>query len=253
MTTQRFGRRARQRGFLLNPFRFGAPGGGSDPHFASVKLLLHFDGADGSTTMTDSSPVGRTVTAAGNAQLDTAQFKYGVASVLFDGANDYLTVGASDDWSFGTGNFTVEFWVRAASAAASAELISNRISSDNNNFWYIRLNTDRCISVVALSGGATAVNIKSQYPLSLNSWAHVAVVRNGGAVKIWINGVSSDTVNTSPTTSVWPANGAPLYVGVAHDGLVNDYSGHLDEVRITKGVARYTATFTPPAAAFPNF
>lgn len=241
----------RQRGFLLNPFRFGVPSGG-DPNFSSVKLLLHCDGADGATTFTDSSAVGRAVTAAGNAQLDTAQFKFGTASALFDGADDRLSLADSDDWSFGTGAFTIELQVRAASVAAAAELLSHRSAADINNFWYVRLNTDGCISVVAVTGGTTITNIKTTLPITVGAWSHVAVVRSGGTVKIWIDGANADTVTTNATTA-WPNPAVPLYVGVAHDGLVNDYSGHLDEIRITKGVARYTATFTPPAAAFPNY
>jgi len=248
MTAQRLGRRSRQRGFLLNPFRFGQ----GDPSFASVKLLLHFNGADGSTTMTDSSPVARTVTAAGNAQLDTAQFKYGTASLLLDGVDDRLSLADSDDWSFSTGAFTLECWVRPASLAAAAEILSHRSAADGNNFWYVRLNTDGCISVVALNGGTTITNIKTTLPMSVDTWHHLAVVRSGGTVKIWVDGANADTVTTNAATA-WPNPAVPLYIGVAHDGLSNDYSGHLDEVRITKGVARYTATFTPPAAAFPNF
>src|SRR3990167_7740340 len=77
-----------------------------------TSLMLHMDGADASTTFTDET--GKTVTANGNAQIDTAQSKFGGAAALFDGAGDYLTVSGSADWDLGTGDFTIDFWFRSA-------------------------------------------------------------------------------------------------------------------------------------------
>src|SRR5687768_4015081 len=79
----------------------------TDPHFASVVLLCDFDGTDAATTAPDESPVGRALTFVGNAQIDTAQFKYGVSSLLLDGSGDYVTAPDSTDWRF-AGEFTIE-------------------------------------------------------------------------------------------------------------------------------------------------
>lgn len=79
-----------------------------------TKLLLHCDGTDGSTTFSDNGVTGHTVTANGNAQIDTAQSKFGNASGLFDGTGDYLTIPDHADWNFGTGNFTIDAWIRFA-------------------------------------------------------------------------------------------------------------------------------------------
>jgi len=95
---------------LVNPYRF-APAGPTDPDFASVVLLLHCNGSNGGTTFTDNSSYGRAMTANGNAQTSTAQSKFNGSSGLFDGAGDYLTASASSDFTFGTGDYTIESWV----------------------------------------------------------------------------------------------------------------------------------------------
>jgi hypothetical protein len=97
----------------------------SDKHFASVRLLLGFEGSDGSTTFVDDGATGHTVTASGNAQIDTAQLKFGASSGLFDGNGDFLTVSDHADWVLGNLPFTIEGFVRFAglntgSAAAAS-------------------------------------------------------------------------------------------------------------------------------------
>ena len=98
--------------FLVNPYAYD----GNDQHFASVVLLLHCDGANGSTTIIDSSSFARAVT--GNAQLPltTAQFKFGTASVDHQVNTSFITCGDSADWEFGSGQFTVEAWIRRTAA-----------------------------------------------------------------------------------------------------------------------------------------
>ena len=74
--------RKRQQGFIMNPFRFGGAPAPTDPDYANVSLLLHMDGTDGSTTFTDNSPIGHTVTAVSNAQINTARDKFGGARMI---------------------------------------------------------------------------------------------------------------------------------------------------------------------------
>src|SRR5690554_1699309 len=93
-----------------------------DPYFASVVLLLHGDGTDGSTTITDNSGSAHSPTVNGNSQIDTAESQFGGASVLFDGSGDYLEYADSADWDFGTGDFTVEFWMRRNAWPTSGNL-----------------------------------------------------------------------------------------------------------------------------------
>ena len=97
----------------------------TDPDFSSVSLLLHGDGTDGSTTFTDSSSNNFTVTANGNAQIDTAVKKYGTGSMEFDGTGDSLTIADNAAFAFGTGDFTVEAWVNFNDISGSQQIVSS--------------------------------------------------------------------------------------------------------------------------------
>jgi len=209
----------------------------ADPDFASVSLLLHMDGINGSTTFTDSSTALRTVTANGNAQISTAQNKFGGASCLLDGTGDYLLV-AADGSAIGTGDFTVECWIRTVSSLGYRAIVTLVPGSDNNALyvvsntivWYDA--TNRCQSV----------------NFSDNTWHHVAATRSSGTVRVFLNG----TVSASTYSST--ANIADNTIRVGANGATTGewFHGHIDDLRITRGVARYTANFTPPTAPFPD-
>jgi hypothetical protein len=227
---------------LLNPYRFGGGGGG----IPSV-LLMHFDGTDGSTTFTDE--YGHTVTPSGNAQIDTAQSKFGGASGLFDGSGDYLSTTDSDDWSFGSGDFTVEGWIRPSTVSVRQEILAQRNDTlSPNDFWAVSLTSSGTIRTFAIAGGAAVTDRTGTTVLSTNTWYHVAIVRLSGSVQIYVEGVGNASGGTNGA-GAWPNSTSALYFGVGDNAGSNAYSGHMDEWRITKE-ARYTANFTPPSAAF---
>lgn len=210
----------------------------TDPFFSSVSLLMHMDGTNGSTTFTDSSPNGLTVTANGNAQISTAQSKWGVASGYFDGSGDYLSCACN---AFGTNNFTIEAFVRMSSFANYRVIYDTRVSDgdtsgfvwgvNNSGQLYVYLN-----NFVLVTG-----------TLSLNTWAHVALTRASGTWRIFIDGVvqSGTYSNTNNLTRT------NTRIGMDWETLYGMH-GYIDDLRITTGVARYTSGFTPPAAPFPD-
>ena len=100
------------------------------PTVSPTKLLLHFDGADASTTFTDSSLAPHTLTPHGAAQVDTAQKQFGTGGGYITGASDYLTLDSASDFTFGTGDFTIETWVRRETADVPVVLIDFRTSAD---------------------------------------------------------------------------------------------------------------------------
>src|SRR3990167_9675179 len=117
---------------LAGRARMAAFNGGND---AFTKLLLHCDGVDAATSFPDVSASAHTVTANGNAQVDTAQSKFGGASLIVDGTGDYLSVPDHADWDFGTGDFTVDFWFRRNGTQGA---FSNMVSSFNGaSGWHI--------------------------------------------------------------------------------------------------------------------
>ena len=213
-----------------------------DPHYANVSLLLHGDGEDNGTVFTDSSPSPKTVTAYGNAKTSTAQSKFGGSSIAFDGSGDYLSVpGSSGEFSFGTGDFTIEFWARWSSVTSL-----DAICFGDGIGWTLYIYPDG-----KLQWGRTwpifPVNLlESASSVTTGQWYHIAVTRESGVVKFWIDGNASGSVSD---TENYSATGT-LNIGKSHSNKWAN--GFFDDFRVTKGVARYTANFTPPTEAFPN-
>ncbi len=209
---------------------------------SNTKLLLHMDGTDASTTFTDDNTVrtAKTITAGGNAQVDTAQSKFGGASALFDGTNDYLSIPSNNDFAFGTGDFTIEYWMRPNTLvsfdtsfdARSAGEVAPVIYTEGTTLKYGRGNTE------VIAGGT----------LSTGTWYHVAVSRSGTSTKLFLNGTQVGSTYTDTGNYV---NIATVYIGSLRGGS-GSFDGHIDEVRVSKGIARYTSNFTAPTAAFAN-
>jgi hypothetical protein len=233
---------------LINPYRFAAAGA-TDPNFSNVSLLLHGDGTNGSTTITDSSGSPKTVTAFGNAQISTARSKFGNASIAFDGTGDYLGLGTGNTaYQFGSGNWTVEGWIYRLNTNSSVFLVGQSdLSTPTGSGYVFYVGPDNSSVYV----GSSAFSIASPNP-SANQWAHVAYVRNGGVFSSYLNG--SLVASRSNLGSLSINNGATTFqasIGGFADGNVV-LNGYIDDLRVTKGVARYTANFTPPTSPFPN-
>lgn len=228
--------------FPNSPFNFGAPPApppGGDPDFASVVLLLHCDGMDGSTTFTDSSNSAHTITAVGNTQISTTAPKFGTGAALFDGVADSLSAPASANWAFGTADFTVEYWLK---------------SSSSSNQQYFALPVTNGWSIL-LYGGLIywqsiyeVTNLYNRTPTFLDgNWHHIAHCRSGTSHRFFVDGAQVGATVTDSTN--YAISGTALAIGSAAG---RHYNGRFDDIRITKGVARYTADFTPPTAAFPD-
>lgn len=213
----------------------------TDPNYANVSLLLHGDGSNGSTTFIDDSPNNFTMTPAGNAQISTTQWKWGGASMYFDGNGDYVTTPSDSDFGFGAGDFTVEAWVRPAGGGYRA--IFDTRQGGTGMVVYL----GGASSPFDLAYGTNAAIAAQAGSVPSGAWTHVAVTRSGTTVRGFVGGGLVFTVTDSRTF----ASSAVAYVG-ANQALVQYFNGYIDDLRITKGVARYTAGFTPPIAEFPN-
>ena len=232
-----------------------------DTDFGSVVLLLKMNGTNGSTTITDSSVSTKTMTANGNAQISTARSKFDGASLLLDGTGDFASTPTSSDFDYGTGDFTIEAWVYIAanSSAAndgtrSAAVVSCYAASgsqDNSYTFGVLGNsttTGTGLYFVSVASGTTS-SLTTSTAVSQAAWHHVAVARSGTTIRLFVDGrldgsgtLTNQNVNTDYELRV----GSSRYAG-----FIGALNGNIDECRITKGVARYTAAFTPPAAPFP--
>jgi hypothetical protein len=210
-----------------------------DPYWENVSLLLHMDGSNGSTTFTDSSINSLTVTAYGDAQVTTTNPKFGTGALALDGNGDFLTVSPSSTLSFGSGDWTIECFVYLNGGNSNVGLFTFGTSYPA---------TDLGISVTGstytlVGAGAGGVSLGSG---TLGTWQHFALCRSGSNLRAFLNGTQLGSTQSGQ--------------GSAYDTLQIGYyyssafaiNAKIDEFRVTKGVARYTADFTPPTAAFPN-
>ena len=233
-------------------------GGGSDPYFANVSLLLHADGADASTTFTDSSANGFTVTALNAAQIDTAQFKFGGASGLFSGSGDGLTVANNAAFAMGSGDFTFETFARFSSLPSSGNYYIFIAKADfvpavrsGSYIWGIYNDAGSYQMFLGYTTGGVSFTMIYSTAISLSTgvFSHFALSVSGGTVRYFADGVQygSDTLSGALFTGT-----DDLYIATRDSSATQDLLGWIDELRITKGIARYTSGFTPPSAAFPD-
>jgi hypothetical protein len=225
-----------------------------DAYYPQVAALLHFDGTNGSTTITDNSKNNLTVTASNGAFISTAQSKFGGASAFFDGTNDYVSTTyntALFDWW--TVDYTLEMWVYAISFPAATgsggsvgNLIGNMSFNSDTNYWSFGTNSSGNVKFYYYNGSAQSFT--SNLTLTLNTWTHLTMVKSSVGVDIYVNGVKSSTTHTIVGTPQSSTNTA-FTIGAYTNGF---YQGYIDELRITKGYARYTGNFTPSTTAFSN-
>lgn len=232
-----------QLGEVTQARRDGIWPGTSDPLFSEVTLLLAMDGTNGSTTFIDDSNSSLSFTASGNAQISTAESKFGGASGLFDGTGDYIqsdtTTGAMQ---FGTGDFTVEAWVYLDSTASEG-VIQQTPTTDPSCYCSI----DSTAVRVGRHGAGQYSGASNT--LSIATWHHVAWVRESGTVYIFFDGVSQSVSDASGGVGSYDFSSERTVV-VGRAGAL-DFDGNIDSLRVTKA-ARYTANFTPPSGAFPT-
>jgi hypothetical protein len=182
----------------------------------------------------------------GNAQISTSVKKFGTGSLYFDGTGDVCNIAHNPWMNFGSGNWTIEFWAYANNTNR-ADVISKGEASTYVPYL-VQLNGG--LIKVYLSDNGTGYSFSltsSAGAYSTGNWVHVAVVRDGNTITIYSNGTSVGSGSYSGTP--FAGNTQPLGIGGASDAT-QVLNGYIDDIRITKGYARYTATFTPPTAAF---
>jgi hypothetical protein len=224
--------------FTPSTMPYNVPGGID----ANSIAVLHLDGADASTAITDSSPYARTWLSQ-NAALSTAQSKFGGASLNIAGVSNrfvYSNALAPSIGAIGTGDFTFEAWIRPTSTSSTIVIETRSSSTLNNPTLYMNASGQATYLIGA------AARITGTTALALNTWHHIAVARSGGISRLFVNGVQEGSNYADTTNIVTPSTGP--YVGCDYTGASN-FSGFIDELRISN-VARYTTNFTPYNVAF---
>ena len=180
----------------------------------------------------------------GNAQVSTTQSKYGGASMYFDGNGDYLVSNSAttDLYAFGTGDFTIEMWVYLANTTGTKILYDCRPSTSPTYQPLIYIS-----GANAIYNTNSADRITGTSAMSATTWQHVAVCRSGTSTKLFVNGVQVGSTYSDSNTYTCPAN-RPWIGAESVSGGTGYMNGYIDDLRVTKGVARYTAAFTPPTS-----
>jgi hypothetical protein len=190
----------------------------------------------------------KTVTANGNAKVDTSQSKFGGASGSFDGTNSYLSTADSSDWNFGTGDFTIDFWVYPNTLTTTGLVSATVLIPSPAGAWKLGMSSSGAVS---WSRQNVAADINSLSNLSTGAWTHVAIVRNGNAVTMYFGGSFVGSFNAAGISYNSSGNGLVLGRNAIDTNSLY-FNGWLDEVRVTKGLARWTSSFTPPTTEYPS-
>lgn len=221
----------------------------ADRYFRSVSLLLPMNGANNSVAFLDYSPNNFTVTPSGDAKISTAQYKFDGSSGYFDGNGDYLSIPASESLVLAAGDFTIEGWFRPASTTGDHVVIyrgaANVASGNDMQFSVYTSGT----SLIIRPYVSTTDHSIIAGTVATGNWYHFAMVRKADTVMAFLNGVKSGTTKTI-TTLLNNNAGWLTYIGDMNIGGTHAYfNGYLQDIRITKGVARYVDNFTPPESA----
>lgn len=219
-------------------------GGGTDPYFADVVSLNHFDGVGSPTTFPDVIP-DRSWTRTGTGiVISSTQAKFGGGSLFTDNNGNYLTSDSTSDFAFGTDDFTLELWVYPVfGSSVGFYFVADWRSSMSEAKPCIYINNLAPVYYVL-----GAARITSSIGLTEGAWAHVAISRVSGTTRMFVNGVSAGS--WSDSTSYVTARCAINTAGDSLGSFGRDF--YMDDFRVTKGVGRYSSNFSPPTSAFPN-
>lgn len=226
---------------------YGLAGRGVDPY---TRLMLHMEGLNGGTSITDECV--NVITNVG-AVTNTTIKKFGQSSLYFNGSS-YLTIPDSEDWNFGSGDWTIDLQLYIPNLPASGEYI--RIFTqygDANNYQtfliynssgQLKLRYDVC------SGGSTIVAYLKNISLNAREWTHIALAKYSGVYYGFVNGALAESSYSNSTA-------IPNFAGIVYIGrwatATQYYTGYMDELRVSKGIARWIDNFTPPRFAYGDY
>jgi hypothetical protein len=245
--------------FVAPPlFSGGGSGGACDPFFADVSLLCHFDQSNGATTLVDSSSNAQSVLCSSGSSASTAQFEFGTASLLVNGGNT-APGGADSLYEFGSGAFTVEAWAYwdGTSATNFPGIVAFWPGFSGTEMWSLVWNRGSSPATLAFnwstdgSSFSNSVATSGAYTPAANTWISYACDRSGNTFRLYVNGAVVATQTASDTIFGSPSLGT-ANIGNWGNSSSENWTGYIDEVRVTKGVARYAGAYTPATGPFPN-
>ena len=216
-------------------------------HLARVVLLLSCDGAHGARDLIDSSQYKKTITTVGGVEIRSTQSKWGGTSAYFDGNNNsYAAIQNSIEFDLASQEFTIEVWLYLIASGPAGSAIFGRWGAAPST------NTDFLLAIVGgkllfVAGWTTGIELNGPEAFPGGAWVHVAVTRLGNVWTLWQGGVAVATQTSAFAIPYTPLQSLRIS---RWDDTASFFQGYIDDLRITKGVARYTSDFTPPVSAF---
>lgn len=231
--------------------RAGISAIGYNPPFAQVKLLVDASSYTNGSTPAGLDVTGKTATYRNNAQIKTDQFKFGGSSLYLDGTNDRVSFADSADWAMGTGDATWEAWVRREGTLGSNEIILSQADSFGGFVSAQMYSNSSDLQQVVVSDGTNTYQ-GAGLSIPSDTWEHVSMCRQGPNLYRSVGGIVGLVNNTLTGISLLDSTGAMvLGAYVDADGSIH-WKGWMDQIRITKGTALYTADFPVPVVPFPH-
>jgi hypothetical protein len=181
------------------------------------------------------------ITVAGNAAVSTSQKQFGAGSIFFDGVGDNISATFGSDFYFGSGDFTIELWIRPQTVSGTDYIVSLRNDVSTAPLSVLYLNNG-----VLRYANPTTTRITGS-TLNSDTWYHIALARSGTSTKLFVNGTQVGSTYTDTNTYI---TGRPVFGSDYQNSVGSNFHGYMDEIRISVGIARYTANFTSPTAAF---
>ncbi len=239
----------------MNPVAVAGVSEGNDSY---TKLLLHMDGTNEATSLIDSSSSNYTITVYSTARLDTSKKEFGTASLSLNGSSDYITVPDGNDWFFGTSAFTIDLW---CNFKTTTTMLGNLFAQRKQGSEGTQFAWDYSFPNALYFGSgnpwvAYNVQIKCSWLPSTNVWYHVALVRlddqnSSNSWRMFIDGTNQPLTLVGGAWSGAVINASnPMTIGRNGDYNGQYFAGWIDEMRVSKGIARWTNNFTPPTRSY---
>lgn len=240
-----------------------------DDSIEAVQLLLHGDGENNSTAAVDSSSYGRTLTANGSARVSSAQYMFGGGALAFPSSDAYFSLPTDQGLNLISGEGTLElFFMITADADQDPDGTRRAVLISANGApggaspttWNLRIEGNASTTGTGMTFSMVDTNVQWRaaaigYAFAKNTWYHLAVVLTSSGIDFYVNGAAqpktSDSIGTQRVATL--DTQFDTKIGrLAYSNYTLNFIGYIDELRITKGVARYQANFTPPSAPFAN-
>lgn len=234
-------------GFSSSAFGAFSLSATADQYWANVILLMDFDYAQGSTVWINEKSISYSFASSGQVVHDTQFPKFGTGAAVFDGSGDRLSVSNNAIWDMSATDFTIEMHFRPKAFSGLADvLMVKRVDINAGSPFLLWVNASKHLVFQAATTSAVySITISSSFTLSTSAYYHIACQRTNSVFQLYLDGTKLGESTLSATVL---ANASPVYIG----GDLSAYSvnGYIDNIRVTKGIARYSGNFTPPTSAY---